>query len=449
MLSYIVASKLTLVRPAGWLITSLFILSSCQKYHTSLPEYHKVFGGTRNDIGYAVTASADGGFVIVGITESFNGDVNGNVQSNGDVWILKIDAQGSKVWQKTYGGPGSDTAYSIVRLGDGGFIIGGSSTSSSGDVKMNRGSTDAWLLKLTAIGDTVWQKTIGGKGVDILRSAAQIATGEIVVAGQTDSNSDDFTSSNGANDAWMLKINPVGHWQWTKSLQLGGTEQDYANALCATTDEGYMMVGQTSSSNGTNTGIVNLGKSDIWIVRMKETNPIWKRTLGGSKDETAQCVVATADSGFVIAGSTYSNDQNIRGAHDTSGKTADLLLARIDGNGKIGWVKLFGGRGNDIAHSVIATADGGFLVAGQTNSTDGDITVSRGGIDAWVIKVDAMGNKLWQQLVGGSGDDVAYALAEVPGRGYIMVGSTTSKDGDIQFNRGGSDVLVTTFKNDY
>lgn len=431
------------------LLLFTLLLSSCKRYNEQITEYSKLFGGRLSDHGASICPARAGGFVVAGTTSSNNGDVTGN-HGNSDVWIIKLNANGGIEWQKVFGGSLYDSAFAIAPASDGGYVVAGSSNSSDGDVSgvlSSQQGINMWVFKIDSLGQLVWQKTFGGSSLDAASGVAETTDGGFVVAGYTYSpaGSGNVTTSWGSGDAWVLKLSGVGNLLWQRSL--GGALNDQVFSVVATGDGGAATAGYTRSIDKSG----NLGLYDMWVVRLKQNgDSAWARTIGGSGDDFAYSLSITTDSGFVVAGSTSSKDGNIDGnIYDVSGKTSDLCISKINSTGKLIWIKTMGGSGNDVASSVLASPDGTLFIAGRTASSNGDVTVSRGNFDGWVLKLDSKGNKIWEQSVGGSGIDAAFGISSIPRKGHVIVGTTSSNNGDFPFNRGGDDVFVATFKNDY
>ncbi len=217
--------------------------------------------------------------------------------------------------------------------------------------------------------------------------------------------------------------------QWQKCL--GGTGDDGAKCIIQTSDSGYVMAGSTISSDGDVSGdhINGPYNRDAWIVKLSPSGALqWQKCLGGTGDDAANCIIQTKDGGYAIAGLTTSNDGDVSGIH---GSNPDAWIIKLSSSGAIEWQKCFGGSFLDQANSIIQTSDGGYTVAGFTSSIDGDVSGNHGGSDAWVIHIDSLGNLKWQQCYGGSGEENANSIARTVDGGYIIGGSATSADGEV------------------
>jgi hypothetical protein len=334
--------------------------------------WQKIFGGTGADVANSVWQTTDKGYIIAGYTTSYGAGAE-------DFYLIKTDATGKKLWQRTLGTTGDEWASSIQQTKDGGYIIAGS-------------SADAILIKTDAAGKKLWQKTFGDFGVKGANSVQQTADGGYIIAGYT-------TGYEGAFDVYLIKTDAAGKKLWEKNY--GGNDNDSAQTVRQTRDKGYIIAGHTMSYGA--------GSADVYLIKTDAAGKkLWDKTFGGSGFDTAYCVQQTADGGFIVAGRTQS--------YGAGG--SDLYLVRTDATGKKLWQKTFGGSLEDEARSVQLTADGGFIIAGFTTR------VSTGYTDVYLIKTDANGRKLWQRTFGGSASyEYANCLQRTKDGGYILAGS--------------------------
>ena len=352
-------------------------------------------------------------------------------------------------WQTSLGGSGGEVAYSIQQTSDGGYIVAGNSTSNDGDVTGHHGSTnssDFWIVKLTSVGDLQWQKSLGGSGIDIANSIQQTSDGGYIVAGYSGSNDGDVTGHHGSTDSmdcWIVKLTDTGAIEWEKSL--GGSGVDEANSIQQTSDGGYIVAGYSTSSDGDVTG--NHGGRDCWIVKLTTAGLIeWQKSLGGSGLDGSQSIQQTSDGGFIVAGYSYSNDADVTGHH---GKAAlsDYWIVKLTSMGAIDWEKSLGGSQLDEPWSIRQTSDGGFIVAGWSTSTDGDVTGNHGSYDGWIVKLTSTGVVEWQKSLGGSSEDGAQSIQQTKDGGFIVAGESYSNDGDVTENHGIEDYWIVKLTN--
>jgi Secretion system C-terminal sorting domain len=198
---------------------------------------------------------------------------------------------------------------------------------------------------------------------------------------------------------------------------LGGTGDDEANSILQTSDGGYIVAGKSTSIDGDVTG--NHGLSDYWIVKLSSSGSIqWQKSFGGSADDYASSIKQTSDGGYIVAGSSNSVDGDVTGNH--GGK--DFWVLKLSSTGSLQWEKSLGGSNDEEAQSIQQTPDGGYIVAGYTLSNDGDVSGNNGYKDAWIVKLNDTGGILWQKAVGSPGPEYANSIQLTSDGGYIFAG---------------------------
>ena len=283
-----------------------------------------------------------------------------------------------------------------------------------------------------------WQKSLGGTGFDYASSIQETSDGGYIVAGRSTSNDGDVTGNHGGYDFWVVKLDINGNITWQKSL--GGSNVDYAFSIQETSDNGYIVAGRSSSNDGDVTG--NHGSDDFWIVKLDiNGNITWEKSLGGTGTESALSIQQTLDGGYIVAGRSTSNDGDLTGNYGGY----DIWIVKLDINANITWQKSLGGTGAEYANSIQETSDGGYIVAGYSQSNDGDVTANNGSFDFWIIKLDVNGNITWEKSLGGSDFDSAHSIHQTTDGGYIVAGSSLSNDGDVTVNYGNNDCWIVKF----
>lgn len=277
-----------------------------------------------------------------------------------------------------------------------------------------------------------WQKALGGTGTDWGHAAA-IITGGTIVVGTTSSGNGDVSGTLGADDAWVIKVSDAGTLEW-QSL-VGGDADDAGYGVDVTGDGAILATGFTSSEEipGYHDGI------DMMVAKLNDAGILqWQKALGGSDMDMAFGIQDLGDGGLVVVGVAFSNNGDVSGNHGAG----DAWVVKLDGSGAVQWQKALGGSGLDWAISVQGTIDGGIIVVGYTESTDGDVSGYHGNRDAWVVKLNNAGTMEWQKALGGSAPDQAYALTVDPDGGIVVGGHTMSNDGDVSGNDGYQDAWV-------
>jgi hypothetical protein len=401
----------------------------------------KVFGGTEADAFISFVSTPDGGWITVGTTTSNNGDISTN-KGLEDIWVVRIDASGNKVWQKTYGTSRLDDGVSITKTSDGNYVFAFFSLVADGDMIFPRGGADIMVFKIDENGNKLWQRTVGGTSHDYTSNSNYITAssdGGCVLVGTTSSNDIDFNRNQGNRDVFAVKLDQTGNIVWQKTY--GGSQSEAANAITPTKDGGYVIVGETQSTDGDLTE--NKGGTDVWVIKVDASgNKVWQKTFGGFANETANAITRASDDGFIIGGYSWSNGGDVIGS---KGET-DAWVFRLNASGNMVWQKTFGGTERDVAASIIKISSG-YLIAGSSYSSNGDLTGNFGGADGWVFQIDESGKLLWQKNFGGSLNDRVAMINSTSDGSYLMVGVSLSPDGDMALQQGGvSDAWIMKFK---
>ncbi|MCX6601485.1 MAG: hypothetical protein NT025_07970 [bacterium] len=362
--------------------TSLIMLSLCvaafAQPRAPEIEWSRTYGGSGDDECSSVQPTADGGYVLAGATNSFGaGDY--------DAWLLKTDADGDSLWSRTYGGIGNDYCAAAYQTADGGYVLCGGTDS------YGAGSHDFWLVRTTAGGDSLWSRTFGGAGWDICYGMQQTADGGFVLAGST-------TSLAGQSDFWLVRTNENGDSLWSRTF--GGLDGEECLAMINTLDDGYLLAGWTGSFGD---------EQDFWAVKTNASgDSIWSQVYGEPASDACCSADQAPEGGFVLAGWTWSSESG-----------DDFWLIRTDSSGSSLWTRRFGGSDWDVCQSVIQTSDG-YALGGYTFS------FGAGDCDAWLVKVDLDGDSVWSLTVGGDSTDDCRAVLRSSDGGYVLAGYTNS-----------------------
>ncbi|MEO8085804.1 MAG: T9SS type A sorting domain-containing protein [Bacteroidota bacterium] len=408
----------------------LFIILNASAQSPTIQWAHS-FGGSLQDFARCVHQTTDGGFIMAGYTDSHDSDVTGfhGTTNFDDYWVVKTDSLGTLQWQKCLGGTGHDFGYSIAQGIDGGYAITGSSDSQDGDLSTFWGSTDCWLAKLDAGGNLQWQKTLGGTGSDAGHCIQATADGGYIIAA-TYTYVD--TANNLNENYWIVKIDSLGTLQWQHLY--GGSSPENAWFIMPTFDQGYIVAGTSSSNDSNVTG--NKGGTDCWILKIDSVGEIqWEKSYGSHVNDYCFSITQTKDGGFIFIAQPQGHDSDV-----SCVGFRDYWLVKLDPSGNMQWQQCFGGSGYDQGYSVIQSSDGGYVVAGFSNSIDGDVTGNHGA-DYWIIKTDSIGNLEWQKCLGGSSSgETARSIEETSDGGFIVGGDARSNNGDVTDHRGLSGV---------
>ncbi len=310
-------------------------------------EWENTYGGNNDDEGHSVQQTSDGGYIIAGLTNSFGAGLK-------DVYLIKTDSLGIMQWERTFGGANDDEGYSVLQTNDGGFIVGGVTSSFS------NGGRDVFLVKTDASGNFLWQKNLGGLSSDGAWDIQHTSDDGFIIAGWTFSHGPGFLGN-----AWLVKTDSLGNEQWNKAF--GGTDVDRAYSVQQTTDGGYVLTGYTDSFGA--------GLYDMLLIKTDNVgNQVWMKTFGGTGRDYGHSVQQTMDGGFIAAGYTLS--------FGAGGD--DMHVVKTDANGNEQWSKTYGGSSSDVAYGIRETSDGGYIITGHTLSSGAGVH------DVWLIRVDTV-----------------------------------------------------------
>lgn len=376
--------------------------------HTEVT-WMKTYGSPADDEAFSVQHTINGGYVFVGYTESKGTKTPGILKGipvirdlseatkksyKEDLWIMKVDKQGEKIWEKIIDELGTDFGYSVLQTDDGGFIIAGQ----TGHINSTTG--DLWLIKLDSLGNKLWDYKYDEKYSDGALCVKNTIDGGFILSGWTG-----VTNQTSSGDALLIKTDKKGIKLWSKVF---GTENaDAIHHVQQTSDGGYILVGITGS--------VFNNTADVWIIKTdSDGNKLWERKYG-SKDRAdyATSVLQTYDKGYMIVGVFGARLLGIGG---------DAWLIKTDDEGNVIWDKKFGSEDGG-SSSIFPTSDKGYLIGGWTRSHP---TLKAKRYDGWLIKIDEDGNKKWDQLFGGGKNDFIVSIQQAYDDIYVLAGRTNS-----------------------
>ncbi len=417
-------------------------------------DWVKTYGGSNEENAVSIVKSDDGGYMVLGYTRSTDGDITGKSSSDVDYWLLKLNSDGDKVWDKIYGGSSDDIATDLAKTNDGGYIISGYTSSNDGDVSENAGSFDYWIVKIDGSGTIEWEKSWGFEGNDRAFGVIQTSDGGYFATGFLDvgfvdveggegndlNNQTNKASQHSLGDYWGIKMDADGNKIWRRYF--GGSHVDEGKDVIETADGGFLLIGVSESSDF---DISNArGANDFWIVKVNaEGDMLWEKSLGGSESDKAYSVTNTPDGNFIITGNTRSSDYDISSFKGN----ADVWAIKFNSsNGSIIWEKTYGGTDFDSSRGITNLENGNYLISGNSSSSDLDVASNNGANDAWAFIIDENGNLEFEINVGGSNIDFAIDGIETSDNKIVIVGYTGSNNGDITLNKGGNDLLIYKLK---
>ncbi len=399
-------------------------------------EWQQMYGGSKQDWAYSIQQTNDQGYIIVGVSEST--DIAGCTNHGGDdIYILKLDFNGTVEWQQLYGGSNGDYAYVILQTIDGGFILVGESDSTDIQGCTNNGGFDGLIIKLDPFGKVEWQQMYGGNNNDLVISIRQLANGSFIAAGESRSTNIPGCSNNGGADVFVLKLDSNGTIE--QQQLYGGENDDRALSIQQTSDNGFIVFG---SSNSQLANCTNHGDYDFYALKLDEAcNITWQQMYGGSSREWGFSIEQTADGGYIACGLSDSTD--IAGC--SSYGDWDSYVIKLDSNGNLLWQKKFGGSSMDLSYEIKQTTEG-YIALGGSWSDDIQNCTNHGERDYYLFKIDSTGAVEWQKLYGGSKIDYASSFDLTSDGGLIISGGSGSKNIPGVTNQGEWDVFIIKLK---
>lgn len=420
-------------------------------------EYIRTYGGSSLDEANDVVQADDGGFVLFGTTTSIDGDINDKNNDDRDFWVLKLNADGSKSWSKTYGGSSDEEGFGISKTNDGGYVLagysrsfGGNTCGNDGDVCENDGFQDFWLVKIDGSGTMLWERNFGFSGGEQGFKIIQTADGGFFATGYLDvtlsngegndgllgTNTNSRGNLHGVGEYWAIKLDADGNKVWRRYF--GGANNDRSFDTLQTDDGGYLMIGSSESEDFDITD--SRGSYDMWIIKINGSgDKMWTKSFGGSEIDVAYKVAPAGNGNYIIVGDTRSSDQDVSNALGN----ADLWAVKFSGsNGNMIWERTYGGTQFESAQSIAAIGGNNFAIAGSSRSSDGDVSANNGQNDIWTLVIDGNGVPQMELNVGGSDLDFGNEVIGTSDGKLLVVGETDSNDFDIPQNRGVKDLVV-------
>jgi hypothetical protein len=423
--------------------------------------WEKSYGGKHADFLLDAQPTADYGYILAGSSLSVkSGNKTEDNQGDLDYWLWKMDETGGLDWQKSFGGPGMDMLYSIRNTSDGGFILAGSSDSLKGLYKKedSHGQEDIWIIKLDAKGNEMWQKTIGGSGRDVIKTIAPTTDGGYILGGSSASAMSPVVDKGGSDpynkkeacrgnlDYWIIKIDSQGTVKWQRTL--GGQYADILESIEPTKDGGYIVGGYSNSPTSQDKAHEGYGEGDYWILKLdKEGTTQWQQVLGGEDDDHLNSIIQTNDGGYIAAGNSASATSGNKSKPNRKG--TDYWIIKLDEKGQILWQETYNIGNRDVLTSIIENKDGTILLGGYAQSEEiGSRKKDKKEINDYVaIKITSEGEEKWRQAVGSHGDDILRKLVETRDGGYLLAGTSNGEiSGDRNSGNGSNDFWVVKLK---
>ncbi len=415
------------MRGLSYISTILLLFLFLNAQSQAILQWETTMGGSFNDKANAIASCRDGGVIVVGKTESKDGDIKKNIGKY-DFWIVKLNEDGNMVWQKNYGDEDFDSANEVIENKEGDYIIAGWSNSIHPKHKGMIDGHDTWILKLNSKGEQIWLKEFKKKAST--HKLIEIQNKQYLLIGYSEDD----------NGNWIYRLDANG--EFIEEINLGKNKIDVGRCF-EQTDNGYIVAGVLSSQK--NLKIDKNDNLDLGILKLNKNFQVeWERNLGGSKNDYVSSVLVDPNGDFVFAGSSFSSDGDVDNNNNRKGW--NFWILKIDKNGKLLWETILGGNAGEEATGIENSAEGGYIISGWTQSSDGDIDSNNGGTDAWIVKLDNNGEMLWEQTFGGSEEDLPLSVVATGKGAYAVAGFSRSQSGDVKKNQGRSDFWVFKIK---
>lgn len=417
-------------------ILCIFLLLTCaghaQATSTDDPiAWSLDIGGDGLTTPAAMVAATTGGLFIVGSTDSESGDL-GESLGGTDGFIVRLDTDGSILWQRRLGGSADDTFTTVIETHDGGCVAMGTTTSNDGDARASRGAMDAWLVRLDSEGEILWTKCLGGSLDDALTVLHMTEDGTLFACGRTQSRNGDLGANYGGWDAWALLISPDDGKPLGEQYRYGFAGDD-AFTFALPIVDGWLLLGEVAEQVSTDAegDPVYVGRAMVQIFTFDSATRWETPILLGDNGKNRILAAVETENGWLLAGETNSRSSLmpvLRGGQD-------IWLLSLRSSGSVAWQRSFGGARDERLHSVHAIPDGGYILLGETDSNDNYVFGAHGTeSDVWAVKVTTATTtdaQIWQQPIGGSSASYAAGLLFAPDGSIVIAGTTLAQDGDI------------------
>ncbi len=450
------------------IISLLITFSDCLAQIYPQKIWDKTIGGNGHEqpLYCDIKLAKDGNLLFVAQSQGGpGGDIAGASNGNEDYWLFKVDTLGNLLWEKGFGGTGSDVVADFIELADGGYILVGSSDSPiSGDKTENgRGDDDFWVVRTDSNLNVLWDKTYGGNFQDRCFSVCETSDKGFMLSGSvlstigSDITDQPFTINPINEDYWVIKIDSIGNKIWDK--RYGWTGGEECLNVKQTPDGNYLLIGWTLSQNGGTISQPKRGSYDYWVVKIDPMgNKIWDKRYGSNSQGGAVNsdnnwhAKLTPDGGFIMGGTSNGDEVNFERSEVSKGMY-DYWIIKCDSVGNKQWDRSLGGNNQEYYGGIELLQDGGYLVSGSSFSpVSGDKTQSNWTnsiSDYWVVRLRANGTKIWDVRWGGALGDGSSGCAVLNNQTYVSYGlSYSNMSGDKSQNNwsaGQGDLWLVAF----
>ena len=381
--------------------------------------WQATFGAGGLDEGTRILQLADGGFVVGGYSgEPWDGSTQGNKTAPNyggpDFYIVRLDSQGQKLWDRSYGTAQSETLAALEQTADGGLMLAGTSSTNFGDF---------WIVRTDAAGNKLWDRYFNRGGQDVLGDAKQTSDGGFILAGSTQPN---YAVP---MDFWIIRLDANGNKLWDATY--GGNREDFLTAIQQTPDGGFLLGGRSISDTSGSKSAPFFGSYDYWLVRVDDTGgQLWDRAYGGTQADLLESVLIAPNGDILLAGySTSGIDGN---KTNISVGAQDFWVLRLNPDGESLWQHSYGGDNTDYLRRAALVGTNGFVLCGSSYSAPGGSKTAQYFYveDCWAVRIDANGNQIWDASFGTTGYDHANDIIPTADGGYALIAVSDQVNGN-------------------
>ena len=398
-------------------------------------QWQKTYGNSGNEVLHSITATADGNYLVMGIADVNSGDVSCNLKGLHDVWVYKMSPSGNIIWQKCFGGSKEEAnPYNkIIATSDGGSLFISESWSKDFDAVGHHKYSDVLTIKLDASGNIQWKHSFGGKKYDVPRALLELPGKRYVIVSRSTSADGDVPANMDPLkfDAWVFILNNNGNI--ISNHVYGGTGDDDLHQVLQTSEGHLVLFGLTTSQDGDLSGL-NTNGTDGWLLKIDTLgNVLDSRVFGQANKEEFYDAIKTNDGGYMAFGVT--EDPQVPVEKGSYHGDDDFWAIKLDNTFNLQWQGVYGGSDREtLMQAAIAPGNSGFYLAGGTYSDDGDVSKPSGnGNDEYVIKISPTGTLLWTFTHGGTEKDYANSITStglVVGVAYSIDGDVQNPKGN-------------------
>lgn len=417
----------------------IILLCSTHNFFAQEIIWQKTLGGSENDWCSFIKQDKNGDYLLAGYTYNSSGDVTGSNNGSSDLWLVSLDKiNGDIIWQKTIGSDFIEYVHDVIETDDGGYLLICDSWSRiSGDktAPYYGGNGDYWIIKLDADRNIVWDKTFGGTGRDEPKNAVVTSEGYLIL-GESDSpvSGNKTAELKGNSDIWLVMLDFDGNEIWQKTL--GGSGIDLSSKIIEAGDSNFIIAGSSnspSSADKSEDAISPSGTADFWVIKINSNGDIiWEEVYGGDNGDYSEDIIQTSDGNFVIAGSSLSQI-GFDKSESPICNSIDFWILKFEPDGTIIWDKTLGGDSTDEPRSILENSKGNIVVSGDSYSHPvGYVSeLPRGDSDYWLAILDQNGDFIKDKRYGGNGLDRNMAAIQDTDGNYVQVGwSGSGQSGD-------------------